>query len=188
MAADLRRVCADALTAAAARATSGDEDEGLLLAAAAVTWEDVREAARACVPSQLACLDVVAPPPAASSGGARRPGDDEGGGEAEASRREFAAAFEQFGGYAAEKGRLYRAVVRPWRYHMAEAATVAADGPHAKAQDSPAGSFLGSSKPSGVVRTFYLVSDAAHGVKAGKAAFQSLQTQAFSSPFSVLVD
>ena len=134
VAADIRRICADALTSAASRvprtASIGDST---------VTWEDVKEAARTCVPSELSSLDVV---PASA--------DCLGHDALVDSKRGFELAWESFGGFHDEKKRLYRTVVRPWKYHILESASLS-DGFKNDAQSSVVGITLGLSKPSGVL-------------------------------------
>ena len=135
VAADIRRICADALTSAASRvprtASIGD---------ATVTWEDVKEAARTCVPSELSSLDVV---PASST-------ECLGHDALVDSKRGFELAWESFGGYHDEKKRLYRTVVRPWKYRILESASLS-DGLKDDAQSSVVGITLGLCKPSGVL-------------------------------------
>ena len=135
VAADIRRICADALTSAASRvprtASIGDST---------VMWKDVKEAARTCVPSELSSLDVV---PASSA-------DCLGHDALVDSKRGFELAWESFGGFHDEKKRLYRTVVRPWKYHILESASLS-DGLKNDAQSSVVGITLGLSKPSGVL-------------------------------------
>jgi len=142
VAADIRRICADALTSAAARVPrtcvmgSGVNEID-------VTWEDIKEAARTCIPSQLSSMDVI---PASL-------GDNLTGSNNEQpmdTKQEFELAWKNFGGYDAEKKRLYRAVVRPWKYHIMETATIS-NNPHAEAHVSSVEATLGMSKPSGVL-------------------------------------
>lgn len=134
VAADIRRICADALTSAASRVprTSSMNES-------TVTWEDVKEAARTCVPSELSSLDVI---PASFS-------DSIGNSALVDSKQEFESAWMNFGGYNDEKKRLYRAVVRPWKYHILESAS--SIGTKDEAQSSAVGATLGLSRPSGVL-------------------------------------
>jgi SpoVK/Ycf46/Vps4 family AAA+-type ATPase len=132
VAADIRRICADALTSAASRVP-----RTAFIGDSAVTWEDVKEAARTCVPSELSSLDVI---PASSADYLGRVDP----------KREFESAWENFGGYHLEKKRIYRTVVRPWKYHMLESASLSG-GLKDDAQSSAVGIALGLSKPSGVL-------------------------------------
>jgi SpoVK/Ycf46/Vps4 family AAA+-type ATPase len=90
---DLRRLCADAWTKARSRSQEDVE----------ITWNDLREAAQICVPSQLAQLDVskTAPYP------------EEDGAPDILKVHEW--SWRDFGGYSAVKKRLFRTVVMPWR-------------------------------------------------------------------------
>ena len=130
VAADIRRICADALASAAARAPQIEDTN--------VKWEDVKEAARTCVPSQLASMDVI---PASSAdylgGNNDQPMD---------MKQEFELAWKDFGGYTAEKKQIYRMVVRPWKYHITEAVTDAK-----QSSSSSIEAALGIPKPSGVL-------------------------------------
>lgn len=90
---DLRRLCADAWTKAWSR--SQDDVE--------ITWNDLREAAQICVPSQLAQLDVTKTAP--------YPGED----SAPDILKVHEWSWRDFGGYSAVKKRLFRTVVMPWR-------------------------------------------------------------------------
>ena len=130
VAADIRRICADALTSAIARAQqTGEENKG-----ARVNWDDIKEAARRCIPSQLSSLDVIASN-LADYDGHEKPTLQP--------REEFELAWKKFGGYHDEKKRLYRAIARPWTYHMNHADT--------NPCSESASSTLGFSKPSGVL-------------------------------------
>ncbi|KAK1745240.1 AAA ATPase [Skeletonema marinoi] len=132
VAADIRRICADALTSAIARAQqTGEENKG-----ARVNWDDIKEAARRCIPSQLSSLDVIASN-LADYDGHEKPTLQP--------REEFELAWKKFGGYHDEKKRLYRAIARPWTYHMNHADT--------NPCSESASSTLGFSKPSGCGKT-----------------------------------
>lgn len=104
----------------------------------AVQWGDVKDAAKACVPSQLSSMDVIPASSADYLGNNEQPMD---------SKQEFEFAWKNFGGYDAEKKRLYRTVVRPWKYHIMESATLS-DDPNVS---SSVEATLGISKPSGVL-------------------------------------
>ncbi|KAL7533040.1 hypothetical protein ACHAXR_005007, partial [Thalassiosira sp. AJA248-18] len=139
VAADIRRICADALTSAAARVPrksvlSSESDEF------AVEWKDIREAARTCVPSQLSSMDVI-PSSLGDNLGINEQSMD--------TKQEFELAWKSFGGYDMEKKRLYRTVVRPWKYHIMETASIS--NPNDGAQASSVEAALGMSKPSGVL-------------------------------------
>eukprot|EP00578_Thalassiosira_sp_NH16_P006297 CAMPEP_0181121864 /NCGR_PEP_ID=MMETSP1071-20121207/24983_1 /TAXON_ID=35127 /ORGANISM="Thalassiosira sp., Strain NH16" /LENGTH=906 /DNA_ID=CAMNT_0023206747 /DNA_START=72 /DNA_END=2792 /DNA_ORIENTATION=+ len=140
VAADIRRICADALTSAAARVprTIGINS---YFNDCAVKWDDIKEAARTCVPSQLSSMDVI-PASSADYFGKTQQSMD--------AKQEFELAWRFFGGYAAEKKRLYRTVVRPWKYHITETATISKnlnDSAHSSSVEAT----LGMSKPSGVL-------------------------------------
>jgi SpoVK/Ycf46/Vps4 family AAA+-type ATPase len=104
VAADIRRVCADALTSAAARVPQTSSINNSI-----VTWEDMKEAAWTCIPSELSSLDVI-----------QCPRYD----ESSDSKDIFQLAWKNFGGYEEEKKRLYRTVVRPWMYHITESTSL----------------------------------------------------------------
>jgi SpoVK/Ycf46/Vps4 family AAA+-type ATPase len=133
VASDIRRICADALTRAAARMqlqlphTQSTYEVD-------VSWEDVKEAAISCVPSQLSSMDVI---PATLFKGNDHVVD---------SRTEFELAWKNFGGYDEVKKRLYRTVVRPWKYHIMET-----ESSFDRTIDGWVDGILGASKPSGVL-------------------------------------
>ena len=124
VAADMNRIRVDAITRAMSRnycspKTSlptnnswGIQDRILQQATSpqnyAVTWEDVKESAKNCIPSQLADLDVSI----------ARTWDDNTWDESN-TRESWKSLFELswacFGGYQEMKERLYRTVIRPWR-------------------------------------------------------------------------
>ena len=110
VAADIRRICADALTSAIARVQQTSEGSRC----AKVNWNDIKEAARRCIPSQLSSLDVI-PSNLADYDGHEKPTLQP--------RELFELAWNRFGGYHDEKKRLYRAIARPWAYHMNHVAT-----------------------------------------------------------------
>ncbi|KAL7545148.1 hypothetical protein ACHAWF_008503 [Thalassiosira exigua] len=140
VAADIRRICADALTSAATRSSR----TGVLNSRSknfSVKWEDIKEAARSCVPSQLSTMDVI---PASSI-------DDLGSnGQLMTTKQEFELAWKNFGGYHEEKKRLYQTVVRPWKYHITRTTSSSTslndDGARKSIND-----VLQVSKPSGVL-------------------------------------
>ena len=133
VAADIRRICADALTSAIARAQqTGEGSKGTK-----VSWDDIKEAARRCIPSQLSSLDVIP----------TNLGDYDGNETQTLQPREvFELAWKNFGGYHDEKKRLYRAIARPWKHHMDHADT----NPCSELGPSSS-TTLGFSKPSGVL-------------------------------------
>eukprot|EP00978_Attheya_sp_CCMP212_P021126 scaffold61301_cov45-Attheya_sp.AAC.6 len=132
VAADLRRICADAITRASSRVTSifpsqiGDDSDSTpplkdahdnsalcipvepLYPPLSVTWDDLREAARNCVPTQLSQMDVTLSHPMDAEEELELP-----------STTNFTQLHEmswrRFGGYPLVKKRIYRTVVRPWR-------------------------------------------------------------------------
>eukprot|EP00956_Cyclotella_meneghiniana_P005319 scaffold6698_cov72-Cyclotella_meneghiniana.AAC.4 len=109
VASDIRRICADALTAAVAREShSLDMILSLdsLMQDTKVGWSDVREAARTCIPSQLASMDVIP----AKLGYLN---DDSTIKQLDA-KDQFELAWKDFGGYNDMKIRLFRTVVRSW--------------------------------------------------------------------------
>lgn len=140
VASDIRRICADALTSAIARESKSAEltmPIDNLLQNVNVEWSDVKQAARSCVPSQLASMDVIPAKLGDFQGSDMRQVD---------AKAEFEWAWKDFGGYSDIKTRIFRTIVRPWRYHIMES----------KPQDSSAASsllddILGSSRPAGVL-------------------------------------
>lgn len=113
VAADLRQLCAGAWNRSLAR--SNDDDDVLsavnlqaeyrrsVSGVPSVTWEDLSEAARSCVPSQLAALDVTKPKSFLHVCSAND------------WARIHELSWNDFAGYAQMKKRLYRTVVVPWR-------------------------------------------------------------------------
>jgi len=108
VAADLRRICADALIQACTRQLSSMSTHLIL------TWPDICESARNCVPSQLAKMDISM---------TRFVGDKDvlkSDGTIDYKKR-FQMGWEMFAGYKEMKKRIYRAVVGPWiRYRTME--------------------------------------------------------------------
>jgi len=80
----------------------------------ALSWEDLKEATRSCIPSQLVDLDVSL----------ARTWDDETllyeSSTKESWKRLFDLSWAHFGGYKEMKDRLYQTVVRPWRASFQE--------------------------------------------------------------------
>jgi len=107
VASDIRRICADGLTRAHSRLLYS-QDKDLMsisgLEKTRVIWDDIREAARICVPSQLAHLDVTISKFLCENVGSGRL-------DYKALHQE---AWTKFGGYAEVKDRVYRTVVSPW--------------------------------------------------------------------------
>ena len=106
VAADLKRMCIDALTRSKARADLHIIHER----EARIEWSDVREAARQCVPSQLAQLDVSI---------ARDIGDES---EQVLNTLPPRDAFFQFwdnrfAGHREMKAKIYRSIIWPWKRH-----------------------------------------------------------------------
>ena len=124
VASDIQRICADALTSATARAESKNGNNR-----PKVKWEDIKEAARLCIPSQLSSLDVI-PSNLRDYDGKEK--------SILQPREEFKLAWRNFGGYHLEKKRLYTAIVKPWSYHINH-------------KDSSSPSSIGITKPSGVL-------------------------------------
>jgi len=109
VASDLVRVCKDSLLKARTR---GRQDR-VVIDTAGITWWDLREAAKTCIPSQLKLLDVVAP----------RLASDSNLSEAEEIQEKSSSmnyqvrhdlAWKRFGGYHDVKRKLLRTVVGPW--------------------------------------------------------------------------
>ena len=65
-------------------------------------------------------------------------------------KEEFELAWKTFGGYKAEKKRLYRTVVRPWKYHIMETASISSNS-KAGVPASSIETALVMTKPSGVL-------------------------------------
>lgn len=98
VASDLRRLSADVWTRAWSRSPDNVE----------ITWNDLRDAAHTCVPSQLAQLDVTKTPVFPHEGDG--PPDPQ---------QIHEWSWRNFGGYHEVKKRLYRTVVMPWRRFIA---------------------------------------------------------------------
>jgi len=133
VAADIRRICADALTSAMARAQQTSEGSK----GAKVNWDDIKEATRRCIPSQLSSLDVIPTNLRDYDGNEKLTLQP---------KEEFELAWKKFGGYQNEKKRLYRAIARPWKFYMDHAET----NPCSESASSLSAT-LGFSKPSGVL-------------------------------------
>lgn len=97
VASDLCRLCADAWTRAWSRPSDIVD----------ISWNDLRDAAFTCVPSQLAQLDVTKTPV--------YPNEDDGPPDPLLVHE---WSWRKFGGYHEVKKRLYRTVVMPWRRCM----------------------------------------------------------------------
>ena len=110
VASDIRRVCADALTRSQSRYLCSHSNlTSASLSNARIVWNDVRESARVCVPSQLARLDVTS----TSMYTEQVPGAEIG--DADSSKLlAHEKAWSIFGGYQDMKNRVYRTVVSPW--------------------------------------------------------------------------
>ena len=139
VASDIRRICADALTAAVARESQSLElvsSLKIVLQSASVQWSDVRDAAQSCVPSQLSSMDVI------PSKLLYEYNNDTVRIDA---KKEFELAWKDFGGYSDMKIRLFRTVVRPWRFCIMESrSTTISD-------QSPVSNILETSRPSGIL-------------------------------------
>ena len=121
VASDMRRVCADALTRSQSRhlcsrsnnkSTIQSSCNEYSLSEARITWEDMRESARVCVPSQLARLDVTS----TSTYTEQVEGVEVGLSDY---RIVHEKAWSIFGGYDEMKKRTYRTVVSPWVHETA---------------------------------------------------------------------
>jgi SpoVK/Ycf46/Vps4 family AAA+-type ATPase len=112
VAADIKRICMDAVTRLKAQNETDDLDEGRT--AHLISWDMMREAVRSCIPSQLAQLDVTV---------SRDITDDvtQVSQSSNISKELFNQSWTRFGGYKAMKDRLYRTVVWPWSRHVTEA-------------------------------------------------------------------
>jgi SpoVK/Ycf46/Vps4 family AAA+-type ATPase len=122
VAADLRRLCTDALTRALARQTKQTTGIEKVLDSPPVlsvpfAWEDLREAARVCIPSQLAQLDVTKPTSWLTENEAGHAAANDA---AHVARRRHEESWRRFGGYPDVKKRVYRTVVAPWVRHLDE--------------------------------------------------------------------
>lgn len=150
VASDIRRVCTDALTRAQSRYLCAQMPTPEALGnysvlRARVQWEDIREAARICVPSLLARLDVTS----ASIFH-----------EDDIFREElwvdYKAAHEKawsvFGGYKEVKERVYRTIVSPWSHQVMRQAIEKTPGPgDAQVMQASKNLTWGISPPSGVL-------------------------------------
>jgi SpoVK/Ycf46/Vps4 family AAA+-type ATPase len=128
--ADLVRIYQDAATRAWAR--GGDDEESSRVV---WVWEDLQEAARVCVPSQLALLDVTKPTPSAAGLSWTEIHDH---------------SWRTFGGYSSIRKRVFRHVVAPWRRFLrgVEASSLQVE----KGMDPPPGVLFHG--PSGCGKTF----------------------------------
>ena len=126
VAADIRRICSDALASAYARAGGGRGGPGVA-GSVSVSWEVMKEAARDCIPSQLAAMDVI---PVSIGDFGDDPLD---------LRREFDLAWSGFEGYVDEKKRLFRNIVRPWKYHIMNSSGRESDAVDKTLSDRPSG-------------------------------------------------
>ena len=107
VAADLKRICIDSLTRSKARAqtqTGTDLD-------ARIVWADIREAARLCIPSQLAQLDVSLTRDFGDSS------SDPLAGTLSPKDYFFRIWDDRFGGYNEIKAKIFRTIVWPWKRH-----------------------------------------------------------------------
>mmetsp|Transcript_7453 Transcript_7453/g.9483 ORF Transcript_7453/g.9483 Transcript_7453/m.9483 type:complete len:841 (-) Transcript_7453:45-2567(-) len=131
VASDLKRICIDGLTRSISRrsvdnSTKDDHDDDndnkylsiinyqeMLLEETekGISWEDIKEAARTCIPSQLAYLDVTT----------SRDDDNEyfdisskHSSNNRDTKDRFNFSWRNFGGYSEMKSKIYRAVFKPW--------------------------------------------------------------------------
>jgi SpoVK/Ycf46/Vps4 family AAA+-type ATPase len=111
VAADLRRLCTDAWTRAVARfdeyVNSRIVDREAV--ASSISWKDLCDAARDCIPSQLAMLDVIKPHRLLFEDNLSSPGGW---------LRMHQASWSSFAGYESIIRRIYRSIVAPWRRHL----------------------------------------------------------------------
>lgn len=109
VASDLKAICVDALTRSMARSKVNS------LEVKGVQWDDIKEATRNCIPSQLAQLDVTL----------SRDIDKVHHTQHLTLKEEFLASFQCFGGYGELKAKIYRTVILPWkrRYTTTELST-----------------------------------------------------------------
>jgi SpoVK/Ycf46/Vps4 family AAA+-type ATPase len=126
VASDLKRICIDATTISGARSTkvnSNDDGDILLFSITEeedkeieVSWEDLKEATRSCIPSQLAQLDVTIPRDAMDQDNF----DILSFVDTRGTKEWFQKCWPKFGGYHDMKADLYRTVFRPWcrRQHL----------------------------------------------------------------------
>jgi len=105
VAADLKRMCINALTRSKARAdlhSSNEQD-------ARIEWSDVREAGRQCVPSQFSQLDVTM---------ARNLGEESENSKITSPRDAFFQFWDRrYAGHGETKAKIYRAIIWPWKRH-----------------------------------------------------------------------
>jgi SpoVK/Ycf46/Vps4 family AAA+-type ATPase len=116
VASDLKRICIDALTRSKSRNSKvlsnandilshrmddGEGEEGIL-------WEEIREATRSCIPSQLAQLDVSIPRDENEHFDTSLLVDKRD------TKERFQQSWQSFGGYSEMKANLFRTVFRPW--------------------------------------------------------------------------
>ena len=125
VASDIRRVCADSLITATTRLLcerSGSQEGSIFdeygISSAKVTWPDVRDAARRCIPSQLEALDVASPRTLLNLGEETEGAEEEEFQVAVDPKRRHEKSWQRFGGYQEVKDKLYRTVVGPWSRHI----------------------------------------------------------------------
>ena len=116
VASDMRRMCTDAFTRSQARAQKNlrihdnDASNKIMIRGDVYEqfiWEDLEEAARRVIPSQLALLDVTI---ASKKNNPLHLNKDK------CSPKElFLDCWRQFGGYEETKENIYRTIVAPWR-------------------------------------------------------------------------
>ena len=114
VASDLRRICADAYITAVARQSPPLDlqchsriENYVQFEYVNLTWDDVREATRKCIPSQLAKMDISM---------TRFMGNEEiveSDGSIDVKKR-FEIGWKKFSGYNPMKKKIYRTVAGPW--------------------------------------------------------------------------
>lgn len=111
VAADLKRICTDALTRSNTR-TEMNTITGTQCDASMV-WSDIREAARLCIPSQLAQLDV--------SLAANFEENSEKMMKTLSPKESFFRVWDdKFLGYNETKAKIFRTIFRPWKRHNSD--------------------------------------------------------------------
>lgn len=112
VASDLKKICIDAMTRSSSRNISqitNDEQINDSRHHRGVSWEDMSEAARSCIPSQLAQLDVTIPRDLSNQLVVSSNSSSNRG-----TKDYFEQSWQGFNGYQAIKADLYRTVYRPW--------------------------------------------------------------------------
>jgi SpoVK/Ycf46/Vps4 family AAA+-type ATPase len=109
VAADLKRLCTDALT----RSNTRKEMKKNVQCDGSIVWADIREAARMCIPSQLAQLDVTLTGNIAGNDEERLKG-------LTPKERFFRIWDDKFIGYREIKSKIFRTIYWPWMRHNSD--------------------------------------------------------------------